>query len=305
MAHWLVTGGTGFIGSHLVEALLARGEEVVVLDDLSAGAAGNLPPAARLLQGDILDADLVAQALQGARGVFHLAATVSVERCVQDLLASHRVNLTGALVVLEAARAAGNLPVVLASSAAVYGDQGDRPCAEDSLPVPNSPYGADKLAAEHHARALHAIHGLPSAALRFFNVYGPRQDPRSPYAGVIARFAENIRQGRSHAVFGDGLQTRDFVHVTDVVRALLAARDLLVRAPQAVVTNVCTGRAASLLDLAAALDRLRGTTTPIEHRPTRAGDIRHSRGAPDRMQALLGLRAETSLDQGLATLIDP
>lgn len=303
MAHWLVTGGAGFIGSHLVEALLARGDAVAILDDLSTGRPGNLPPGVDLLQGDLLDAGLLARGLRGARGVFHLAATVSVELCIRDPLAAHRVNLTGTLAVLDAARAAGHLPVVLASSAAVYGDGGDRPCAEDRLPAPISPYGADKLGAEHHAGAFHAVHGLPSASLRFFNVYGPRQDPRSPYAGVISRFAANLREGRPHTVYGDGLQTRDFVYVADVVRALLAAQDLLARAPQALVANVCTGRATSLLDLAAALDRLAGATTPVERQPPRRGDIRHSLGSPDRMQALLGLRAETSLDEGLARLL--
>lgn len=303
MAHWLVTGGAGFIGGHLLEALLARGDRVVVLDDLSTGRPENLPPGADLVRGDILDAGLVARCLRGARGVFHLAATVSVERCVRDLLPAHRTNLQGALTVLDAARAAGHLPVVLASSAAVYGDQGDRPCSEDCLPAPISPYGADKLGAEHHARAFFAIHRLPSVALRFFNVYGPRQDPRSPYAGVISRFADNVAQGRPHALNGDGLQTRDFVYVGDVVRALLAAQDLLARAPQAHVANVCTGRSVSLLDLAAALDRLRGVATPLEHRPSRPGDIRHSLGSPERMASLLGCRAETPLDEGLARIL--
>jgi UDP-glucose 4-epimerase len=297
MAHWLVTGGAGFIGSHLAEALLARGDRVVVLDDLSTGRAENLPSGAQLLQGDLLDPALLARGLRDARGVFHLAAVVSVELCIQEPLATHRVNLAGTLLLLDAARRAGNRPVVFASSAAVYGDAGDRPCAEDLLPAPISPYGADKLGAEHHARAMHAVHGLPSAALRFFNVYGPRQDPRSPYAGVISRFADNLRQGRPHTIYGDGLQTRDFVYVGDVVRALLAAQGLLARAPQAIVS---TGRATSLLDLAAALDRRVGATTPIAHRPARAGDIRHSQGSPDRMHDLLGLRAETPLDEGLA-----
>ena len=303
MAHWLVTGGAGFIGSHLAEALLARGDRVVVLDDLSTGQVANLPPGAELLRGDLGDPALLARGLRGARGVFHLAAAVSVELTIRDPLAAHRVNLAGTLALLDAARREGNRPVVLASSAAVYGDGGDRACAEDLLPAPISPYGADKLGAEHHARAMHAVHGLPSASLRFFNVYGPRQDSRSPYAGVISRFARNLREGRPHTIHGDGLQTRDFVYVGDVVRALLAAQDLLARAPQALLSNVCTGQATSLLDLAAALDRLRGVITPIEHRPARPGDIRHSRGSPDRMHDLLGLRAATPLDEGLARLL--
>ncbi|WP_210530136.1 NAD-dependent epimerase/dehydratase family protein [Rubellimicrobium arenae] len=303
MTHWLVTGGAGFIGAHLVQALLARGDDVVILDDLSANRTGPLPEA-RLVTGSVLDASLVRDCLEGACGVFHLAANVSVEACLRDPLATHQVNQTGTLTVLEAARKAGNRPVVMTSSAAVYGDQGDRPCAEDMAPAPISPYGVDKLACEHHARALHGIHGLPSAALRLFNVYGPGQDPRSPYAGVVARFLDNRRAGRPHLIHGDGLQTRDFVEVGDVVAALLAAQDRLSRAPQAVVSNVCTGRSISLLDLAATLDDLNGgAPTPIEHGPARAGDIRHSRGSTERMEALLGLRAGTSISQGLARLL--
>ncbi len=305
MTHWLVTGGAGFIGAHLVKVLLARGDPVVVLDSLSTGRRGNLPSRARLVTGDILDADLVACCMAGARGVFHLAAVVSVQDCVQNLVAAHRVNLTGTLTVLEAARREGNRPVAFASSAAVYGDQGDRPCSEDLAPAPISPYGADKAACELHARALHGLHGLPSAALRFFNVYGPGQASGSPYAGVISRFLENRRHERPHRIFGDGRQTRDFVSVDDVVAALLAAQDLLAREPQALVANVCTGRSTSLLDLAAALDRHgAGPATPIEYAPARAGDIRYSRGAPERMERVLGLRATTPLEEGLAHLLD-
>ncbi|TNC47000.1 NAD-dependent epimerase/dehydratase family protein [Rubellimicrobium rubrum] len=304
MTHWLVTGGAGFIGSHLVRRLVAQGDAVTVLDDLSTGFAENLSPAAGLVVGDILDAPLVERCMAGVQGVFHLAANVSVQDCVHNLLAAHRVNLTGTLTILEAARRSGNCPVVFASSAAVYGDQGDRPCSEDMAPAPISPYGADKAACEMHARALHGIHGLPTAALRFFNVYGPGQDSGSPYAGVISRFLDNLRQGCVHRVFGDGGQTRDFVCVDDVVAALIAAQDLLAREPQALVANVCTGRSISLLELAAALDRLgSGRATPIEHAPVRAGDIRHSRGAPDRMERDLGLRASIPLDRGLARLL--
>ncbi|TNC72228.1 NAD-dependent epimerase/dehydratase family protein [Rubellimicrobium roseum] len=304
MGHWLVTGGAGFIGHHLVQALLGRGDGVVVLDDLSAGRAERLPAEARLVTGDVQDAALVAGCLRGARGVFHLAAIVSVERCAQDLLGAHRVNLAGTLTVLDAARRAGNLPVVFPSSAAVYGDAGERTCAEDMAPAPISPYGADKLGCEHHARILHGLHGLPTAALRLFNVYGPGQDPHSPYAGVIARFLDNRRAGRPHVLHGDGLQTRDFVEVGDVVRALLAAQDRLAEKPRALLCNVCTGRSISLLDLAATLDRLGGgAPTPIRHGPARPGDIRHSRGSAARMEASLGLRAATTVETGLARLL--
>ncbi|MBP1807073.1 NAD-dependent epimerase/dehydratase family protein [Rubellimicrobium aerolatum] len=303
MAHWLVTGGAGFVGGHLLRALRARGDTAAVIDDLSTGRADALPPGLHLLRGSILDPDLLARGMEGAAGVFHLAAVVSVEACTRDLLGASRVNLGGTLAVLDAARRAGNRPVVLASSAAVYGDAGESPCDEDMAPLPLSPYGADKLGAEHHARAQWGLHGLPTASLRFFNVYGPGQDARSPYAGVIARFLSNLREGRPHAINGDGLQTRDFVEVGDVAAALLAAQDVLARAPRALVANVCTGRSIPLLDLARGLDRIAGTVTPIQHGPARAGDIRHSRGSPARMEAVLGVAARTPIEEGLARLL--
>lgn len=306
---FLVTGGAGFIGSRLVRLLLAEGAQAVVLDDLSAGRAARLPEGVRLVQGDVRDPALLARLAEGCDAIFHLAAVVSVQDCIHRWSEAHQVNLGGAIAVLQAAHAAGNVPVVQASSAAVYGRSPAARQSETDLPRPISPYGADKLAAEHHAAAMAEIHGLPSVALRFFNVYGPGQDPASPYAGVIARFLANRRAGRAHEVYGDGTQSRDFIHVDDVARALLAAqRHLSAGAGGAGVFNICTGQATSLLglmdalDAVAARDRSPGAPGPRRMLPARAGDILHSLGRPDAAHAALGFTARVPLSEGLAGL---
>ena len=298
----LVTGGAGFIGSHLVRRLLALGHQVTVLDDLSTGHAANLPADARLVRGDLLDPDLLHRLTQGAERVFHLAARVSVQLCISDWMAAHRVNLGGSIAVFQAAQRAGNVPVIYASSAAVYGNRAGA-CAETDLPQPISPYGADKLGSEHQARAMAEVHGLPSVGLRFFNVYGPGQDAASPYAGVISKFCANRRADRGHEVFGDGGQSRDFVYVGDVVEGLLRAA----RTPPqgARVWNICTGAGTTLLDLIAGLDALAGRgTSPVRHAAPRAGDIRESLGAPAAARAAFGFAAATPIAEGLRALWD-
>lgn len=302
----LVTGGAGFIGSHLVDRLIAMGDEVTVLDDLSGGTAGYLDPRARLIRGDVRDADHLVLLVRGMDAVFHLAAKVSVQACIEDWDAGHRVNLGGTIGVLRAAHRAGGVPVVYASSAAVYGDQGDLAGAEDALPLPISPYAADKLAGEHQARAMARVHGLPSVGLRFFNVYGPRQDACSAYAGVISKLCANRLAGRAHVIFGDGLQSRDFIHVTDVVDSLLLGCQLAsATGAGAEVFNICTGTATTLLDLAAQIDRASGGgATPILHEPPRSGDIRHSRGDPRAARDRLGFQATIPMRQGLADTLD-
>lgn len=303
---FVVTGGAGFIGGHLVEALIAAGHAVTVVDDLSTGKAANLPPAARLVVASVADAALLAREAEGADGLFHLAARVSVQDCIDNWLAGHHDNLIGTINALDAARAAA-CPVVYASSAAVYGDHSGQVCDEAVREAPISPYGADKLGCEHQARAFAAVHGLSSVGLRFFNVYGPRQDPASPYAGVISRFIDNAAAGRGHVVFGDGRQSRDFIEVADIVAGLLAAmRVARAQEGRAEVVNLCTGQATTLLELIAAIARARGDNTApaIAHAPARAGDIRHSLGSTARMQAVLGLRAQVGLEAGLARLLD-
>lgn len=304
MAHFLVTGGCGFIGSHLAAALIARGDRVRILDDLSTGSRANLAPGAELVVGDIADAATVREAMAGTDGCFHLAAVASVERGVREWLATHRVNLSGTIAVFDAARAHGGLPVVYASSAAVYGEQERLPIDEDAPTRPLSAYGADKLGCELHARVAGHVHGVPTMGLRFFNVFGPRQDPRSPYSGVISIFCDRLVAGEPPLIYGDGGQTRDFIAVADIVLGLLAA--MRHAATDAPVLNLCTGRATSVLDLArtiAALCLPPGRELPPRHLPPRSGEIRHSVGSPERARKMLGLGETTGLAEGLAEVI--
>jgi UDP-glucose 4-epimerase len=307
MPEYLVTGGCGFIGSHLCDGLLQQGHRVRVLDDLSTGRLTNLSKEAVFFRGDIRDIDAVSAAMTGCDGCFHLAAIASVERSVEAWVETHRVNLTGTLEVFEAARHAGRggapIPVVYASSAAVYGDQGDQAIRESLRPRPTSAYGADKLGCEYHARVATGVHGVPTIGLRFFNVYGPRQDPRSPYSGVISIFSERIARARPITIFGDGEQTRDFVYVADVVRALMLAQQMVSMEPH--VVNVCTGRRTSVRNLAEEIAGSLGCRPLIEHRPGRHGEIRHSFGDPAAARRLLGFKAVTSLQDGIAETVRP
>ena len=303
MSRYLVTGGAGFLGSHLVDDLLRSGHQVVVLDDLSSGLRQNLSDGAEFILGDVTDRDILASAFEHIDGCFHLAAIASVERCTQDWVRSNQVNLTGTINVFDQARRRPDpIPVVYASSAAVYGDSRCTPISEDAPTMPLSGYGADKFASELQARIAGRIYGLPTVGLRFFNLYGPRQDPRSPYSGVISIFCERIRRNAGIDIFGDGGQTRDFVYVADVVAALLAAMRL---APtDAPVFNVCTGVATSVLELAQTIADLAGTRLDARHRPPRAGEIRDSTGSPAASHAALGLVAPVRLRDGLRAVLD-
>jgi len=302
MAHYLITGGCGFIGSHLVDLLLAEGHRVRVLDDLSTGRRENLSSRAELIIGDVADRIAVEESLAGVDGCFHLAAVASVERCNREWLDTHRTNLTGTITVLDCARATAGraaIPVVYASSAAVYGDQPQVPLDETMQPQPLSAYGADKLGCELHARAAALVHGIPAVGLRFFNVYGPRQDPKSPYSGVISIFCDRLSRGLPITIFGDGQQVRDFVYVGDVVRALLLAMQAHGKLPAGSVFNVCTGRPTSILTLAHAIASLWKARLGIHHAPPRDGDIRISLGSPRRAAEQLCFYAEVSLLSGL------
>ncbi len=309
MADWLVTGGAGFIGSHLVDALLRRGDRVRTLDDLSSGARGNLPPAAELMVGDVTDPAAVARAIRGVRGVFHLAAVASVGRCTERWAETHAVNQTGTVTVLEAARRVGGLPVVYASSAAVYGETSGEPIAERHPTRPCSAYGCDKLGSELHAAVASRLFAVPTTGLRFFNVYGPRQDGASPYSGVISAFRHALARNRTLVLNGGGEQTRDFVYVADVVAALAAAMDQLDAARPATavepqVLNVCTGRATSVGELARMLCELSGLAASVRAGPERVGDILHSRGDPRGLAAALGIECRTTIRTGLGLLAD-
>lgn len=302
MACYLVTGGAGFIGSHLVDRLATAGHRVIVVDDLSTGRREHLHPAVELRVGSILDAALVAAAMRDADGCFHLAAIASVERCQREIVASHRVNLEGGLVIMEAA-ARRAIPVVYASSAAVYGDQEAERISEDLIPRPISFYGADKLALEFHARVFSRELRLPTLGLRFFNVYGPRQDPSSPYSGVITRFSDRLRRGESVTVYGTGEQMRDFVAVGDVVTALTTA---LARADTtAPVVNVGTGIGTRVIDLAQLLIARAGNADDartIQFVTPRVGDIRRSLADTTRLREILGFVPNCSLAEGLAAM---
>jgi UDP-glucose 4-epimerase len=271
-----------------------------VVDDLSTGRRENLDPRAELLQGDVADPTVMQHVMQGASGCFHLAAIASVARCNEDWLGTHRTNLGGTVVVMDAARRQGNVPVVYASSAAVYGEQRSLPITESRVCAPSSSYGADKLGGELQAQAGFAVHGLPSLGFRFFNVYGPRQDPLSPYSGVISVFARRLAAGEPITINGDGGQTRDFIFVHDIVRFLLAGMAAARHTPQATVLNACTGHATSVRGLAWLLAEVIGVTPDIVQGPARLGDIRESLGDPAQAERVLAASAQVSLADGLA-----
>jgi UDP-glucose 4-epimerase len=277
----VVTGGAGFVGSHVAEALLARGDEVTVIDDLSTGKRENLPPGATLVEHDVrqpfeLEADVV----------FHLAAQADVRVSVADPGFDAEVNVLGTIRVLEAARLAGAQVVFASTGGAIYGEC-ERPAREDDERRPLSPYGVSKLAAEEYLAAYNRLHGTRHVALRYGNVYGPRQDPHGE-AGVVAIFLERLREGKPLTIFGDGAQTRDYVYVGDVARATLLA------VGHAGVFNVGTGRETSVLELA----RLAGDAE-IQHAPERPGELQRSFLDPARAEAELGFRAEVALEEGL------
>src|SRR3954465_1092475 len=310
MAKMCVTGAAGFIGGHLAEALLREGHEVVGLDDFSSGKRENaalLAGNARftLVEGSIAHPGDVHRAVEGARWVFHLAAIPSVPLSMAEPERTTAVNVGGTVNVLEAARRSGVERVVLACSCAAYGDGPEQPKHEGLLARPLSPYAAQKIACELLAQTWTRAYGLPCVALRFFNVYGPRQDPKSEYAAAIPRFTTRLLAGQRPIVFGDGLQTRDFVHVSDVVRAnLLAATSE--KAPGEVI-NVASGASSSLIDLIATLKQVIGGSAAqleIEHQAPRAGDLRESSADISRARALLGYEPRVHLAAGLRGVVD-
>lgn len=302
----LVTGGAGFIGSNLVDALLARGYAVRVLDNLSTGKRSNLPlNHARLevLEGDVADAQLVRRAVEGCAAVVHLAAVASVQASVDDPVGTHRSNLIGTLNVCEAMREAGVRRVVFASSAAIYGNNGEGESVDEDTPkAPLTPYAADKLASEHYLEFYRRQHGLEPVVFRFFNIYGPRQDPSSPYSGVISIFTERAQQGMPITVFGDGEQTRDFLYVGDLVELLVQALES--DAVEQGAVNVGLNRATSLNQLLAAISDVLGGLPPVRYEMARSGDIRHSRASNRRLLQRFRLpEPTTDMHNGLRKLL--
>ena len=296
----LVTGGAGFIGSHTVEALLDAQCVVVVLDNLSSGNRANLPdhPRLKLVEGDIRDRAAVAAAMKGCTHALNLAAQVSVRLSIEDPPTSAQHNVLGFANVLDCARHQKLERVVYASSASVYGDPVELPLTEESTPTPLSPYGLDKLVNEQQAALFERLFGLSTVGLRYFNAYGPRQDPASPYAGVISRFAARIRANEPLTVFGDGEQTRDFIFVKDIARVNVAAL-------QSRETGICavgTGRSVTLLELIEELGRCIGQKPRVRHEEPMIGDIRHSAVTPARMKRWFEGIEPVELAAGLPSL---
>lgn len=297
----LVTGGAGFIGSHSVEALLAANAQVTVFDNFSNGKRENLTahPALRVIEGDIRDGMALNQAMQGATHVLHLAAQVSVQASVADPLNSCHNNVAGFVQMLEAARAQGVKRVVYASSAAVYGIPRTVPLSENSPAGPISPYGLEKLINDQYAALYAALHDMSSLGLRYFNVYGPRQDPASPYAGVISKWAAALIGDLPVRIFGDGEQTRDFIYVKDIARMNLLA----LQHDAAGICNVGTGLSITLLQLLDTLEEAAGRKATRRFEAPVSGDIRESEMRPQYLHEILGAQQTTPLLTGLRALL--
>ena len=304
-ARVLVTGGAGFIGSNLVDALLAKGYAVRILDDLSTGKRTNLPldnPKVELIEGDVANAALVHEVMIGCSAVVHLAAVASVQASVDDPVRTHQSNFIGTLNVCEAMRQTGVKRVVFASSAAVYGNNGEgESISEDTPKAPLTPYASDKLASEYYLDFYRRQHGLEPVIFRFFNIFGPRQDPSSPYSGVISIFSERAVKRLPITIFGDGEQTRDFLYVGDLVNILMQAIEATDIEEGAV--NVGLNKATTLNQMLQALGDVVGELPPISYGPARSGDIRHSRADNSRLLQRFTLGNITPMKEGLALLL--
>ncbi len=296
----LVTGGAGFIGSHLAEALANRGDKVLVLDNFSTGRRENLAAIAdqiEIIEGDVRDETALRQAVTGVDFVFHQAAIAAVPRSMKDPQETHDINATGTLNLLIAARDANVKRLVFASTCAIYGDNPTLPKKEVMRPEPKSPYAVSKLAGEGYCQVFNEAFGLETVVLRYFNVFGPRQDPKSPYSGVISIFVDAMARGEPPTIFGDGQQTRDFVYVSDVVRANLLAAEASYAPGQ--VFNIGRGKLLNLLELVRTLNKIMGTSLLPRHAPSRLGDILHSCSDPSLAQHIFGWLAEVSIETGL------
>jgi UDP-glucose 4-epimerase len=301
---YLVTGGAGFIGSHIVERLVRDGHRVRVLDDLSSGHESNLASLrdVEFIEGDIRDPQVVNAAVEGTDVVFHEAALGSVPRSVADPVTTHQVNITGTLNVFLAAREAGVRRVVYASSSSVYGETPVLPKRENIMPQPLSPYALSKLAGEHYARVFKHVYNFEIVSLRYFNIFGPRQDPESQYAAVIPRFITALIHGKAPVVYGDGLQSRDFTFVENVVNANLLAAEANGIAGQAF--NVACGGRYTLLDLLAKTKEVLGSDIEPVHEAARAGDVRDSQASIEAAEKAFGYRVTVDFAEGLKKTID-
>jgi len=299
----VVTGGAGFIGSHIADELVARGYQVAIIDDLSTGNKENIASLlnqnhVEFTEGSIADLSVLTKLFRGAKYVFHLAAIPSVPRSIENPQASHEANITGTLKVLLAARDAAVKKVVYASSCAVYGGTCTLPIKEDTLPNPQSPYAVTKLAGEYYCQVFHQVYGLPTVCLRYFNVYGPRQDPDSEYSAVIPKFIQRVLNDKPLLILGDGEQTRDFTFITDVVEANI----LLAESQATGIFNIGSGQRISIAHLAKLLIGLAGNNVKLIHKEPRPGDIKHSLADISKAQSF-GYKPKYSLERGLAETI--
>lgn len=297
---FLVTGGAGFIGSHIATRLLREGQAVRILDNLSTGNRSNLealPPGAEFIEGDIRDAATVARAVRGCSVIFHHAAEPSVPRSVADPAGTYDINVTGTLNVFVAARDAGCNRIVFASSSAVYGDAPEMPKHEGLLPAPISPYASSKLAGEGLCQVFARSYGMDAVALRYFNVFGPRQDPNSAYAAVIPRFLAALVSGERPTIYGDGGQSRDFIYIDNVVEANLRAATA--EGVGGRVFNVAAGKSTTLNEMLSQLAGIAGVTPDPVHEPERAGDIRHSLADISAAKTGLGYDVIVPFEEGL------
>jgi nucleoside-diphosphate-sugar epimerase len=307
MALYLVTGGAGFIGSSLARALLARGDSVRIIDDFSSGRRDNLADIARdieLIEADILDGVALGRAMDGVEYVFHEAAIPSVPKSMAEPLENHAANATGTLAVLQRARQSGVKRVVYAASSAAYGDDPTLPKIETMRPAPISPYGASKLAGEHYCQVYASAYGLETVCLRYFNVFGPRQDPKSEYAAVIPKFITAALAGREPRIFGDGKQSRDFCFIDNVIEANFKAMAAPAREASGGVFNVACGTACDLNQVVALIGEILGRRIEPRHEAERAGDIKHSWADISAARRALGYTAAVSFPEGLRRTIE-
>ena len=302
MAHYLVTGGTGFIGSSIGRALVARGDRVRIIDNFSSGKRENFADYARdveLIEADILDASAIRRAVEGVEVVFHHAAIPSVPKSMAEPLENHEANATGTLRVLHAAKQAGVRRVVYAASSAAYGDAPELPKVETLAPAPISPYGVSKLAGEYYCQVFAGAYGLETVCLRYFNVFGPRQDPKSEYAAVIPKFITAALAGQTPRIFGDGTQSRDFCHIDNIIEANFKAASAPAAQVSGQMFNIACGAATDLNQVVAVIGDILGRKVDARHEPERTGDIKHSYADIDKARRRLGYTAAVSFADGL------
>ncbi len=307
MARYLVTGGAGFIGCNLVRFLLDRGHEAVVLDNFSTGKRANLTAVAdriRLVEGDVRDRSAVEACIEGCQAVFHEAALGSVPRSVAEPILSHDVNVNGTLTVLEAARAAGVRRVVFAASSSAYGEQEESPKHEQMVPAPISPYASGKVACEMYMRAYAAVYGMQTLCLRYFNVFGPHQDPCGAYAAVIPAFVSRLLAGQSPVVYGDGEQSRDFCYIDNVCQANYLAATAPAEVCDGRALNIACHQATTLNEILSLLGELLGTNLKAVYEPVRPGDVKHSLASIDAAREAIGYEPKVFFRDGLTRAID-